>query len=125
MLSWSAGVNAAARYLMLKLNKADREILQILKVVFLTKNINPLRSDDHMRLWIIRALFIISVISVAVRIVTTFGGQDVPSSMSAGLSAPIALFFGVLFLHINNESEHTSVIVFSLTWVSIVLSLYV
>lgn len=82
---------------MLKLNKTDEEILEILKVVFLTKKVNPMLSDDHMRLWIIRLLFAVSVFSILIRIVI----GHVPAEISAILNSPVVLFFGLLFIHIN------------------------
>ena len=110
---------------MFKLNKVDQEIIGILKVIFLTRNVNPIRSDDHMRLWIIRSLFAVSVLGLLTRLVLGLLGKEIFPEISAGINMPIALFFGVLFLHINNESENTSLIVFALTWASIVLGLYV
>ena len=110
---------------MFKLNKSDREILGILKVVFFTKNVKPMQSDDHMRLWIIRLLFVASVFCLIARVIAGLLGQDIPAEISAAINATIALFFGVLFLHISNESENASLIMFALTWVSIVIGLYV
>lgn len=110
---------------MLKLKKVDKEILSILKETFLTRNIHPLASDEHLRLWIIRSLLIVSVLGFVVRVIIGFSGEEISSEFSSFLSFPIALFFGVLFLHVNNKSENTSLIVFVLTWISIVLSLYV
>jgi len=110
---------------MIKLNKADQEILKILKRVFLTKNVNPMLSDDHMRLWIIRIFFALSVFVILTRVALGLMDRDISAEMSAGINFPIAFFFGVLFLHINNESENASLIVFSLTWVSIIVGLYV
>ena len=105
---------------MLKLNKTDEEILEILKVVFLTKKVNPMLSDDHMRLSTIRLLFAVSVFSILIRIVI-----GVPAEISAILNSPVVLFFGLLFIHINNELENTSLILLALTWLSILIGLYV
>ncbi len=44
---------------MFVLNKADQEILEILKETFLTKNIRPLLFDDHLRIWMIRSFLIV------------------------------------------------------------------
>jgi len=110
---------------MLKLNKVDQEILGILKVVLLTKRVNPMQSDDHMRLWIIRSFFALSVLAILARAISGFFGQEVTDITSAAANMPIAIFFGALFLHINNESENTSLIIFALTWASIVIGLYV
>lgn len=110
---------------MLKLNKADKEILEILKVVFLTKNIRPISSDHHMRIWILRSLFGVSLVIIIFRIFIGLQGEKLPAEISSFLSMPISLFFGALFLHINNESENTSLIVLVLTWISIVIALNV
>ena len=106
---------------MLKLNKTDEEILEILKVVFLSKKVNPMLSDNHMELGIIRSLFAVSVFSILTRIVI----GHVPAEISAILNSPVVLFFGFLFLHINNKLENTSLILFVLTWLSILIVLYV
>ena len=110
---------------MLKLNRIDQEILDILKETFLTKNIQPMASDEHMRLWIIRSFFVVSVFGLITRVILGLLGKEIPAELSAAFSLPIALFFGVLFLHINNKSENTSLIIFVLTWMSIVVALYV
>lgn len=39
-------------------------------------------------------------------------------------NTPIAIFFTVLFLHINNKSENSSLILFVLTWLSLMLTLF-
>ena len=107
------------------LNKADKEILNILKAVFLTRRVKPLQSDYNMRLWIIRAFFVASIFGLCVRVFVGGTDQQVSSLLSDAVNLPIAIFFGVLFLHINNESENSSVIVFVLTWISLVLALFV
>lgn len=110
---------------MFKLNKVDKEILEILKEIFLTKNVQPMVSDEHMRLWIIRSLFAVSIFGLIARVILCLSGKEISAEFSAGISMPIVLFFGVLFLHINNKSENASLIIFALTWLSIVVGLYV
>jgi hypothetical protein len=110
---------------MLRLNNADKEILEILKEVFQPKRVNPLKSDDNMRLWLIRSTFLVSVISLLARLLIAFNGHDVTAQESAMFNMPFAYFFTVLFLHINNKSESTSRIIIVLTWVSLMISLYV
>ncbi|WGO98125.1 hypothetical protein QFX18_19140 [Saccharophagus degradans] len=53
------------------------------------------------------------------------GGQDIPAEYSVVVNTPLAFFFTSLFLHINNEVEETSLILFILTWLALMLSLYV
>ncbi|WP_262794088.1 hypothetical protein [Catenovulum sp. 2E275] len=109
---------------MLKLNKSDEEILSILKEAFFTKKLKPLGSDDHLRFFILRAFFWLSVLSVIVRIGIALSGQTVSAQESSMFMMPLTFFFSILFLHINNKSENFSVIVLVVTWVSLQLSLY-
>ena len=100
---------------MFKLNKVDIEILMILNRIFLNRKVNPILSDDNMRLWIIRSLFVVSLLCLITRVFMGFSEQEVTAELSAFFNIQIAMFFGMLFLHINNESENTSAIVFLLT----------
>lgn len=109
---------------MFKLNDVDKEILMILRKVFLSKNIKPMQSDDHLRIWMFRIFFYLSILFVIVKVVLTISGKGLPSEYSTMASTPIAFFFGTLFIYINSESENTSLLVFFLTWVSIVIALY-
>jgi len=107
---------------MIKLNKTDQEILVVLKETFLARCRSPLESDDNLRVWIIRCLFFVTLLALLSSAVASVRGLEFPSEAS---STPATMFFGLLFIHINNEIEDTSVLVFLLTWVSIVVALYV
>ena len=71
----------------------------------------------------LRGLLYTSLFGLVSRIVLGISDKDV-AGLSKIISTPIALFFGVLFIHINNEVENTSVIIFILTWLSIVVAIY-
>lgn len=107
------------------MNKIDREIIVILKDVFQLKRVRPIESDHNMRLWMIRAFFLVSVVGLVGRVVTGFSDRDIPAEYSAIVNTPLAFFFTMLFLHINNEVEETSLILFILTWLALMLNLYV
>lgn len=109
---------------MIKINKTDQEILEILKEVFQLKRINPLNSDDNLRLWIIRSLFLISFVSIIYKAFYFFSDNKIDSTYSEIINTPIAIFFTLLFLHINNKSENSSLILFVLTWLSLMLTLF-
>ena len=109
---------------MLKLNKADEEILAILKETFINNDGVLISPDEHTRLWILRALLALSILGLLSKAILWAMGKDV-SGMSQLVAIPITLFFGFLFIHINNKSENMSLIIFGLTWASIVLGLYV
>lgn len=73
----------------------------------------------------IRGFCFVTLLGVATRVVIGLQGRQTPSELSAFLSTPIAFFFGLLFIHINSEAENTSVIIFAITWLSILVALYV
>ncbi len=106
------------------MNKVDREILEILKDI-LFKKANPMESDHNIRLWFIRGAFFVSVAVLISRVSYEVAGRDITAEFSSMVNTPIAVFFTLLFIHINNEVEETSVIIMVLTWVSLMISLYV
>ncbi|MEZ7204790.1 hypothetical protein [Pseudoalteromonas sp. DY56-GL79] len=110
---------------MLSLNKADKEILSILKEIYLTKKVKPLQSDEHFRIWLVRVYFYLGTLCLLYRLAIWATGQQISAQESSFLSFNIAMFFGVLFFYINHRSENSSVIVFSLTWLSIICTMYV
>lgn len=107
-----------------EMNKTDKEIIEILKAVFQLRRVRPMESDHNFKLWVIRSFFILSVFFIIQRIVFGLMGEEITAEYSALINTPIAFFFTFLFLHINNEVEESSVIIFGLTWVSLMLSLY-
>ena len=94
----------------MNLKKVDKEILEILKEAFLTRPIYPMLSDEHLRYWFLRILLFLSLLSIAAKLTLFLAGRD-SSSISTIAAGPITLFFGCLFLHINNKSENTSLLV--------------
>jgi len=82
-------------------------------------------SDECARIWIVRIFTVCAFVAVIARVVLELQTAEVSAQTSAFLATPVALFFGVLFLHINNESESSSLLVLLLTWLSIVAGLYI
>ena len=105
------------------LNKADEELLSILKDTFLTKKDSFYSQDEYAKAWILRALLATLVFSVSIKTLLALFGQDV-SEFPPVASTVGTIFFGFLFLHINSKSENFSVIVFVLTFVSMVVGFY-
>jgi carbon starvation protein CstA len=107
------------------MKKVDLEIIEILKDVFQLKRVRPIESDHNLRLWMIRMFFVVSVIGIIGRVVLGLSEHEISAEYSKIVNAPIAIFFALLFLHINNEVEETSLILFILSWVALMLGLYV
>ncbi|HHF3007097.1 hypothetical protein ACXHRA_17150 [Vibrio antiquarius] len=107
------------------MGKSDREIIAILKDVFQLNFVKPMKSDHNLRIWMIRMTFAVSVLGLLGRGFLALTGHDITQDFSSMVNTPIAFFFTLLFLHINNEIEDTSIIMFVLTWLSLMLALYV
>ena len=107
------------------MNKADEEILQIIKKTFrkIPKNkfIDP---DEVLNVKIIKEIFFLSLLSIAVWATILVSGNEIEAWFRVVIATLISVFFGFLFIHINNKSENQSVIMFALTWISMTLGLY-
>ena len=107
------------------MGKQDREIIAILKDVFQLNFVKPMKSDHHLRIWMIRMAFAVSVIVISMRGILGLTGHEITPDISLMSNTSITFFFTLLFLHINNEMEGTSIIMFVLTWLSLILAVYV
>ncbi len=107
------------------MGKVDQEIIAILKDVFQLRFVKPMESDHNLRIWMIRLTFGISLVGLIGRGILVLAGHEITPDFSFAINTPIAYFFTLLFLHINNQIEDTSIIMFVLTWLSLMLTLYV
>mgnify|MGYP003389806437 CR=1 FL=1 len=107
------------------MNKADQEILGILKETFRRKNNDELIDpDDAMAESILKGLLALSVFGMSVRLFLYFLNKDTVWVSQPFVATPIAFFFGFLFIHLNNKSENPSVILYFLTWFSMVIGMF-
>lgn len=107
------------------MNKADQEIFGILKEIVRNKKEGELIDpNDLMAEHIITGLFLLSLLGILAWVSLLLFGNEAPSSIRLIVGSPIVFFFGVLFFHLNNKIKNPSVIMFVLTWVSIMLGLY-
>ncbi len=106
------------------MNKVDQEIISILKDVFQLRFIRPMESDHNLRLWMIRSSFFVSALVLLGRLVLWVTGHTVSTVDSSYFNYPITIFFTLLFLHINSEVEDTRLLMFILTWISRMFSIY-
>jgi len=107
------------------MNHVDQEILQILKETFRQKKKGELIDpDDLMAEGIIKWTLAASVLGIVIWVFLPLFGYEVPSMMRQIVGGPIGGFFGVLFLHLNNKAKNTSLIMFVLTWASMMFGVY-
>ncbi len=107
------------------MNKADEEILEILKEVFVPNKKALISPDEHFRHWILRVLLLMSVLGIIEIIILEIFADNGSTGLGSFVSLPIALFFGLLFIHINNKSDNFSVLIFILSWLSLVIGLFI
>ena len=104
------------------MNKSDKEILKILKETFRKKHQGDLIDpDDAMSEMIIKNSLAISIFGLIVLVIMFLIDKEMPSGTRFIVATLISMFFWFLFMHINNKSENTSIIMFVLTWVSMTL----
>lgn len=108
----------------INMNKADEEILGILKETFRRKKGELVDPDDAMAELFLKILLFLSLGILFTSFVMMLAGKEMPSGTQSAIATPISLFFGFLFIHINNKSKNVSVIMFLLTWISMTISLY-
>jgi hypothetical protein len=107
------------------MNHVDQEIFQILKETFrLKKKGKLIDPDDLLAEGIIKWTLAASTLGIVIWIFLPLFGYEVPSMMKLIVGGPIGGFFGFLFLHLNNKVKNTSLILFVLTWVSMMFGYY-
>lgn len=107
---------------MIRFNSLDKEILFILKTTYFQKQIRPMSSDSHMRIFLVRIFTLLFIMCLALKSASFFKWIETVGLENL-ISQPVTLFFGVLFLHINIEASESSVIIYILTCVSIFVSI--
>jgi hypothetical protein len=107
------------------MNHVDQEIFQILKETFrLKKKGELIDPDDLLAKGIIKWTLAASTLGIVIWIFLPLFGYEVPSMMKLIVGGPIGGFFGFLFLHLNNKVKNTSLILFVLTWFSMMFGYY-
>ena len=107
------------------MNKADEEILEILRHTFRrvpkTELIDP---DEVLQINLVKGFLLLSLFSLAAFFLLLFTGKEIDFTFRAIIASPITVFFGLLFFRLNQKSENPSVILFFLTLLSMTLGLY-
>lgn len=107
------------------MTEADREIIEIVKELFRNKKGELIDPDDLLReetvKWSIYMATVFVVIFVPVKI---FGRPDGGDVINGILSGVIGVAFTLFFLHLNIKSKNPSLILFVLTWLSLMVSLW-
>jgi hypothetical protein len=104
--------------------EADKEIIDILKELFRNKNNELVDPDDLLREQIVKWSIYLAVLGLLILLpIKIFGNAD-QSADSTMLSGIVGVAFTLLFIHLNVKSKNPSIILYVLTWLSLMLSLW-
>ena len=106
------------------MTEADKEIIGILKELFRNKNNELVDPDELLREHIVKCSIYLAVFGLLTLLpIKIFSSTDL-SNASSILSGIVGVAFTLLFIHLNVKSKNPSIILYALTWLSLMLSLW-
>ncbi|WP_432464396.1 hypothetical protein [Agarivorans sp. QJM3NY_33] len=106
------------------MTEADREIVQIMKELFRSKKNALVDPDDLLRDQIVKSTIYLAIFCVIVLVPIKVFGSVESSHINGFLSGVIGVAFTLLFIHLNIKSKNPSFIMYGLTWLSLMVSLW-
>ena len=106
------------------MTEADREIVQILKELFRSKKNELVDPDDLLRDKIVKSTIYLAVFCIIALVPIKVFGSVENTHINGFLSGVIGVAFTLLFIHLNIKSKNPSFILYVLTWLSLMLSLW-
>ena len=106
------------------MTEADKEIVGILKELFRNKNNEFVDPDELLREHIVKWSIYLAVFGLLILLpIKIYGSTDL-SAASSILSGIVGVAFTLLFIHLNVKSKNPSIILYALTWLSLMISLW-
>lgn len=106
------------------MTEADKEILEILKELFRNKDNELIDPDDLLRVQIVKWTIYVSIFCVVTLIPAKIFGHAGSDLINGFLSGVIGVTFTLLFIYLNIKSKNPSFILYVLTWLSLMVSLW-
>jgi hypothetical protein len=104
------------------MTEADREIIEIVKELFCNKNSKLTDPDDRLQDHIVKQTIYLAILCTVILVPIQIFGDVV--HIKGVLSGVVSLAFTFLFFHLNIKSKNPSLILYILTWLSLMLSLW-
>ncbi len=105
------------------MTEADKEIIEIVKELFRSKKNELVDPDNLLREYIVKwSIYICIICVVALALLNLFGKAN--EHNNGLLSGVIGVAFTMLFIHLNIKSKNPSLILYVLTWLSLMISLW-
>lgn len=106
------------------MTEADREIIEIFKELFRSKKGEIIDPDDFLREQIVKWSIYMATFSVVTLIYVKIFGNTGSMHIDGFVSSVIGVAFTLLFIHLNMKSKNPSFILYFLTWLSFMVSLW-
>jgi hypothetical protein len=106
------------------MTEADKEIVQILKELFRSKKNELVDPDDLLQEKIVKSTIYLALICILVLLPIKLIGNAETTNVDGILSGVIGMAFTLLFIHLNIKSKNPSIILYVLTWLSLMISLW-
>lgn len=106
------------------MTEADKEIVEIIKELFRSKKSEFIDPDDFLREQIVKWSIYVAVFCVVALVPAKLFGGSGSDHINGFLSGVIGVAFTLLFVHLNIKSKNPSLILYVLTWLSLMVSLW-
>jgi hypothetical protein len=106
------------------MTEADREIVQILKELFRSKKNELVDPDNLLQEKIVKSTIYLAFLCIIVLFPIKILGSAENTHVNGFLSGAIGVAFTLLFIHLNLKSKNPSIILYVLTWLSLMVSLW-
>ncbi len=106
------------------MTEADREIIGIVKELFRSKKSELIDPDKLLQEQIVKWSIYMAVLCVVTLVPVKILGSASDEHINGLLSGVIGVAFTLLFTHLNIKSKNPSLILYVLTWLSLMVSLW-
>jgi len=106
------------------MTEADKEIIEILKELFRNKNNELIDPDDLLREKIVKWSIYLALFCVVTLVPIKIFGHSGSDHLNGFLSGVIGMAFTLIFVHLNTKSKNPSFILYALTWLALMVSLW-
>lgn len=106
------------------MNDIDKEIISILKDLFTSKKNEYVDPDELLRETIVKWSLYIVLMSVVVCVFLELLGKELPGGNNGSISTLLAIASTLLFFYINYKSKKPSLIMYGITWFSLMCTFY-
>jgi hypothetical protein len=106
------------------MTEADREIIEIVKELLRSKKGKLIDPDDLLREQIVKWAIYMAIFCVVTLVPVKIFGSSGGGYINGFLSGVIGVAFTLFFVHLNIKSKNPSLILYVLTWLSLMVSLW-